>query len=144
MLMNEIGFIQTIGEKLKEQQIKLWHKCKRSLANYLQHETYVNWLKYIKANDMNCIDKHGNLILNEAKFYRVSNSPLSRCYKVVQTLYKPYQKLLGKKKPSVMKAPPTYKITFLKNLFYIENENDIENSSIRDNCYDFWTDCLFK
>ena len=85
MMMNEIGFVKTIEEKLKEQQIKLWHKCKRCPENYLQRETFDNWLKYIKANDINCIDKYGNLILNEAKFYHVSNSPLSRCYKVIKS-----------------------------------------------------------
>ena len=35
-MVSEIGFIKTITNKLQEQQVKLWHKHKRGLKNYLQ------------------------------------------------------------------------------------------------------------
>ena len=69
---------------------------------------------YIKINDKNCNDEYGNLQIDETKFHHITNSPMSRCYKTVKTLYKPHQQILRVKEPSVMKAPPTYKIAFQK------------------------------
>ena len=138
-MINKIGCIKTIANKLQEQQVKLWHKCKRSPENYLQRETYENWLRYIKANDKNCVNDYGNLILEESKFYHVTNSPLSRCYKVMETLYKLHQNIMNEKEPSVMKAPPTYHNPFPTNVFSILNEKEIENID-QNKCFNFWTD----
>ena len=81
IMLNEIGFIKSMENKLKQQQVKLWHKCKRYPRNYLQKDAFEKWKKYTMTNDKNCIDKFGNLTIDEAKFYHISNSPLSRCYK---------------------------------------------------------------
>ena len=52
IMLNEIGNIKTIQNKLREQQIKLWHKYKRSPSNYLQNDTFNNWKKYIEKNTL--------------------------------------------------------------------------------------------
>ena len=119
-MLNEIGFIKSMEDKLKEQQVKLWHKCKRYPRNYLQKDTFEKWKEYIISNDKNCIDKYGNLIIDESKFYHISNSPLSRCYKLIKSLYKPHQNIMMEKEESVMKAPPTYLIEFPSNLHTIQ------------------------
>ena len=136
-MINEIGFIKSIGEKLKEQQIKLWHKCKRSPDNYLQRDTYEKWKKYIITNDKNCIDESGNIILDEGIFYHVANSPLSRCYKLMRSIYKPYQNILLEKEPCVMKSPPTNSILFPNNLHTINNDDEIEKITTTDKCFNF-------
>ena len=46
MMLNEIGFIKSMENKLKEQQVKLWHKCKRYPRNYLQKDTFERWKVY--------------------------------------------------------------------------------------------------
>ena len=139
-MLKEIGCIKLMEDKLKEQQIKLWHKCKRSPVNYLQRDTFDRWKNYIMKNDNNCIDKYANLIIDESRFYHVSNSPLSRCYKLVKSLHKPHQNIMLEKKESVMKSPATYSIEFPTNLHTIYEKNEMDRIIKYEKCYDFWTD----
>ena len=140
MMLNEIANTKTIVDKLREQQIKLWHKCKRSPVDFLQNDTFKNWLKYIETNDINCKDDYDNLYINNAIFHHVKNSPLSRCYELIKSLYKPYQNVLMEKKPSVMKPPPTYLIPFPTNIHSIYDENELKIIKDKNEHFDFWTD----
>ena len=79
MLMETVNG-KTIDEKLKELQIKMWHKYKRAPKYLLQSETFKQWKEYIVRNDDSCMDKNGILTINPAKFNYVSKSPLSRAY----------------------------------------------------------------
>ena len=117
VLLNEICNMKSIHIKLMEQQIKFWHKCKGCPENYLQRDTFLNWKKYIKTNDKNCIDDIGNIKLNGDTFNHVIKSPLSRCYRFMQTLYKPHQNILVEKEPSVMRPHQPYLIPFPTNIF---------------------------
>ena len=92
------------------------------------------------TNDKNCIDEFGNLIIDETKFYHVSNSPLSRCYKLIKTLCKPYQSIMLEKRESVLKAHPTYHIEFPSNLHTIYDKNEMDRIIKYEEEYDFWTD----
>ena len=142
-MLNEIANTKSIIQKLQEQQIKLWHKYKRSPDNFLQNDTFVNWKKYIETNDINCMDECGNIHINGASFNHVKNSPLSRCYSLIQSLYKPYQNIFMEKESSVMRPPPTCNISFPTNIHTIDNENEL-NIINSGGHYDFWTDgsCL--
>ena len=124
IMLNEIANTKTIIQKLQEQQIKLWHRYKRSPENFLQNDTFLNWKKYIENNDPNCTDEFGNLHINGATFNHVKNSPLSRCYSTIQSIYKPHQNIFMDKKPSAMRPPPTYNIPFPTNIHTVNNEND--------------------
>ena len=116
-MLSEICSTKSIKYKLMEQQIKFWHKCKRCPDNFLQHDTYLNWKIYIETNDINCKDDFGNFHINGDTFNYVIKSPLSRCYKLMQSIYKPHQNILMEKESSVMRPPPTYKIPFPNNTF---------------------------
>ena len=126
IMLNEIGNIKTITHKLQEQQIKYWHKYKRAPHTMLQRTSFEKWKEYIETNDNMCKDKFGNLIINGEKFNHVINSPLSRSYLLVKSLYKPHQKLFTKKMDSVMKPPPTYTTPFPSNLHTIESQSIID------------------
>ena len=132
--------------KLMEQQIKFWHKCKRCPDNYLQKDTFLNWKRYIESNDKNCFDEIGNIHLNGATFNYVIKSPLSRCYRLLQSLYKQHQNILIEKEPSVMRPPSTYTTPFPTNIYSFSDENDIliKRMNENKNCFNFWTDgsCL--
>ena len=139
-MLNEIVNAKTIANKLREQQIKLWHKCKRSPENFLQNDTFKNWKQYIETNDINSKDDYGNLYINNATFHHIKNSPLSRCYGLIRSLYKPYQNVLMEKEPSVMRPPPTYMIPFPENIHSINDENEMKNINTNNKNYNFWTD----
>ena len=125
--------------KLMEQQIKFWHKCKRCPENFLQRDTFVNWKKYIETNDKNCVDDTGNIVLNGNTFNHVIKSPLSICYRLLKLLYKPHQNILVKKRPSVMRPPPTYSSPFPTNIFSFSDMNDnlIKNMNQKHECFNF-------
>ena len=140
IMLNEIGNIKKIEHKLMEQQIKMWHKSKRAPPTMLQRDTFDRWKKYIVENDQNCKDKYGNIHLNGKTFNHVIDSPLSRCYQLIQKLYKPHQRLFVKKFDSVMKPPPTYKTPFPTNLHTTQDMNYIKILKQGTKCWNFWTD----
>ena len=42
---------KSLNDKLKEFQVKMWHKYKRAPHYLLQNETFNQWKKYIIEND---------------------------------------------------------------------------------------------
>ena len=63
---------KTMDEKLKELQIKLWHKYKRAPDYLLQHFDIQTHMNYIKVNDPNSIDEN-ILHINPVIFNYVPN-----------------------------------------------------------------------
>ena len=77
--------------------------------------------------------------MNGDTFNHVIKSPLSRCYRLMQTLYKSHQNILAEKEPSVMRPPPTYSTPFPTNIFSFSDMNDtlIKNMNKKNDCFNF-------
>ena len=135
-LLMEIINGKTIQEKVEEQQVKMWHQYSRAPDYLLPNLTFKKWQKYIETNDKNSRNKFGNLELNGCDFNVIRNSPLSRSYLLIKSLYPTYRNLFCKKESSVLKPPPIYHERFPSNI----NINPNNTNNINNNYYDFYTD----
>ena len=119
---------KSMTDKLKELQIKMWHKYKRAPDYLLQHWTFKQWKDYIETNDSLCIDDSGIMTINPVRLNYIAKSPLSRAYNLVKSLYPKNKNIMVQKRDSVMKPPPVYTIKYPSNININNNENKSENN----------------
>ena len=118
---------KSMTDKLKELQIKMWHKYKRAPDYLLQHWTFKQWKNYIETNDRLSVDDKGIMTINPARLNYIAKSPLSRAYNLVKSLYQKDKNIMIQKRDSVMKPPPVYTIKYPTNININNNENKMKN-----------------
>ena len=139
--IQEILNFVTIEDKLKEFQIKLWHKSKRAPNNYLQRQTFDCWKKYIVENDENALDEFGNIKMDYVKFNYIVKSPLSNAYKTVKNLYPEYRNIFEEKPQSVMKPQPVYDTIYPNNMAINSESQNPTVDNYEKNTFE-WTDAI--
>ena len=145
IIIKNILNITTIKNSLKFLQIKLWNRYTMAPENMIIKKTFNEWKEYIDINSEKKYqiqtrsmknDELNENYINFNKFKYIQKSPLSRAYKVIESLHKfeenenknnKYNKLYGIdnekmedifkfRKNQVMKAIPTYKERYPNNI----------------------------
>ena len=114
--LEEILASKSVKQRKEEAQVKMWHKYSRAPSDFLQHKIFNDWKDYFIENDETCLRSNGEIVINDGKFPHVSKSPLSRGFKLIQTISDPNKRILPKKMSSVTKAPPIYQTQFPTNV----------------------------
>ena len=128
---------KTMMEKLKELQLKLWHKYKRAPDYLLQHWTFKQWMEYIQVNDLNSYDNNNVWNINPAIFDCISKSPLSKAYNTVKSLYNNNKNIIDNKQKSVMEPPPVYTVPYPTNIS-INRDNNMDLNKLAREISNHW------
>ena len=131
--------IKPIDELLKIYQIKLWNRLSRAPINSFANRIFERWKSFVFSNIKFKYTRWNNRnIVNINYFKYIKNSPISRAFKVVQSLIGTDDAFAPKIR-SILKPPPFYCQSIPNNIIA-----SFDYSKPINNSYIFYTDGSMK